>query len=347
MLTRNEEELYDLTIIGGGPAGLFAAFYAGLREMKVKIIEAQPRLGGKVHVYPEKMIWDIGGLTPTSGTQLIKQTVGQGLTFEPTVALNQVVNKLIKNDENIFELKTNKNNIHYSKAIILAIGGGIIDPKKLNIENASLYEGGNLYYNVPSILEFKGKNILISGGGSSAVDWANTIAPIAKKVILVYRGEKLKAHETDITKLYTNKVEYFAKTEIKELIGDKQQVNHVGIVNNQTNETDTIAVDAILINHGYERNQSLLENSELDVQLKDDYYIQGTTMGESNIPGLYAAGDILSYGGKLQLIAGAFQDAANAVNGVKRYIDPDAQEVAFVSSHNSLFAEKNKHYIYG
>lgn len=342
----SHEDLYDITIIGGGPAGLFASFYAGLREMKVKIIEAQPRLGGKVHVYPEKMIWDIGGLTPTSGNQLIKQTVEQGLTFEPTVELNQIVNKMTKNDEGIFEIKTNQNKTHYSRAVILAIGGGIIDPMKLNVENARLYEESNLYYNVPSVKIFKDKNIVISGGGSSAVDWANAIAPIAKQVTIVYRGEKLKAHEADITKLSTNKVAYFTHTEIKELIGENSHVNHVKVFNNQTNETTTLAVDALLVNHGYERNHSLLENSEIDVQLVDDYYVQGTSMGESNVAGLYAAGDILKFCGKLQLIAGAFQDAANAVNGAKRYLDPQAEEVAFVSSHNTLFAEKNEQYIY-
>lgn len=346
MLTRNEE-LYDLTIIGGGPAGLFASFYAGLREMKVKIIEAQSYLGGKVHVYPEKMIWDVGGLTPISGDQLIKQTVEQGLTFEPTIALNQIVNKISRNDEAIFELETNQNKTHYSKAILLAIGGGIIDPMKLDVENASLYENSNLYYNVTSIKDFKDKKILISGGGPSAVDWANEIAPIAKQVILIYRGEQLKSHEADITKLSKNRVDYFTNTEIKELLGDERHVNQVRVVNNKTNETATLSIDAILVNHGYERNQSLMKNSELDVQLEDDHFILGNPMGESNIAGLYAAGDILSYGGKLHLIAGAFQDAVNAVNCAKRYIEPEAHEMARVSSHNDLLEEKNKQYIYG
>lgn len=344
MSTRNEE-LYDLTIIGGGPAGLFAAFYAGLREMKVKIIEAQPRLGGKVHVYPEKMIWDVGGLTPVSGDQLIKQTVEQALTFKPTIELNQIVSKISKNDD-VFKVETNKNKTHYSKGILLAIGGGIIEPIKLDVENVSLYENSNLFYNVTSIKHFKDKNILISGGGPSAVDWANEIAPIAKQVTLVYRGEKLKTHEADITKLTENKVDYFTNTEIKELLGDKRQVNQVKVINNETNKTNNLSVDAILVNHGYERNDSLLKNSRLDIELVDDYFVHGTPVGESNIAGLYAAGDILRYGGKLHLIAGAFQDAANAVNSVKRYIDPEASEVALVSSHNTRLAEKNKQYIY-
>lgn len=341
------KDLYDLTIIGGGPAGLFASFYAGLREMKVKIIEAQPYLGGKVHVYPEKMIWDVGGLTPIAGNQFIKQTVEQGMTFDPTIALNQTVNKIKRNEKGIFELVTNRNKSHYSKAILLAVGGGIIDPMKLDVESASLYENSNLHYKVTSIKDFKDKKILISGGGPSAVDWANEIAPIAKQVILIYRGEQLKSHEADITKLSHNKVVYFTNTEISELLGDEDQVNHVRVVNNQTNKTTTFPVDAILVNHGYDRNQSLLKNSRLDVQLVEDYFIEGNPKGESSIAGLYAAGDILHYEGKLHLIAGAFQDAVNAVNCAKLHIEPEAHEMALVSSHNDRLEEKNKQYIYG
>ncbi|MGZ0052220.1 NAD(P)/FAD-dependent oxidoreductase [Brevibacillus gelatini] len=118
------EELYDVTIIGGGPAGLYASFYSGLREMKTKLIEYQPRLGGKVHVYPEKMIWDVGGLTPTLGEKLIEQIVQQGLTFDPTVVLGQKVERIERDETGVFVLHTSTGEQHYSKTVILAIGGG-------------------------------------------------------------------------------------------------------------------------------------------------------------------------------------------------------------------------------
>ncbi|MGP4040159.1 NAD(P)/FAD-dependent oxidoreductase [Gracilibacillus sp. D59] len=344
-MEENNKELYDVTIIGGGPAGLFAAFYAGLREMKVKVIEAQNRLGGKVHVYPQKMIWDVGGMTPVTGSELIEQMIEQGLTFNPTIELQQTITKMNKLDSDIFEIETDQQKKHYSKTVIMAVGGGVIDPIKLDVDNATQFEHSNLFYSVQSIKEFKNKTVLISGGGPSAVDWANELAPIAKRVILTYRKDELKAHEADISKLARNKVEYRTHTEITALLGDAR-INEVELLQNQLNKKECIAVDAVLVNHGYNRNHQLMKESSLQIDLKDNYFIKGNVFGESNVPGLYGAGDILTYDGKLHLIAGAFQDAANAVNAAKRYLDPEAQKVAMVSSHNARFKEKNKEYIY-
>src|SRR5699024_12399310 len=122
------EQLYDVTIIGGGPAGLFAAFYSGLREMKTKIIEYQPNLGGKVHVYPEKLIWDIGGIPPITGSKFIEQVVQQGLTFDTTVLLGEKVKSLDKNEANHFMIHTASGNTHYYISVVLAIGSGILSP---------------------------------------------------------------------------------------------------------------------------------------------------------------------------------------------------------------------------
>lgn len=341
----DNKELYDVTIIGGGPAGLFAAFYAGLREMKVKVIEAQDRLGGKVHVYPQKMIWDVGGMTPVTGSKLIEQMIEQGLTFDPTVELEQTITKMNKLDSQIFELETDQQKKHFSKTVIMAVGGGIIDPIKLDVDHASTFEDSNLFYSVQSLQDFKDKTILISGGGPSAVDWANELAPIAKKVLLIYRGDQLKGHEADVSKLTKNNVEYRTHTEITALLGD-DKIREVTLLHNQTKQTEILSVDAVLVNHGYHRNHQLMNESGLQMDLKDNYFIKGNVLGESNIPGLYGAGDILSHDGKLHLIAGAFQDAANAVNGAKHYLDPEAQKVALVSSHNDRFKEKNKQYLY-
>ncbi|NGP45639.1 NAD(P)/FAD-dependent oxidoreductase [Bacillaceae bacterium SIJ1] len=347
MIKKHDEEVYDMIIVGSGPAGLFAAFYAGLREMSVKIIESQPRLGGKVHVYPEKMIWDIGGLTPVTGQQLIEQMIEQGLTFNPTVSLSETVTQIDKNDAGVFQIETSQNNVHYAKTLMLAVGGGILDPIKLELEGADAYEHGNLYYSVKKMQAFKDKRVLISGGSGSAVDWANMLAPIAKQVTLIYRGDALKAHEADITKLGKNGVEFLTHTEIVECVGEGQHIHAATLLNSQTEETTSIAVDAVLVNHGYKRDQTLLRESQLDIDLKDGYFIQGTPNGESSIPGLYGAGDILSHEGKLNLIAGAYQDAVNAVNCAKQYLDPEANQRGLVSSHNHIFAEKNKKYLYG
>lgn len=338
------KEIFDVTVIGGGPAGLYSAFYSGLRGMKTKIIEYQPMLGGKVHVYPEKMIWDVGGLTPVPGAKLIEQMVQQGLTFNPEVLLNEKVESIARNEEGLFELHTASSGVHLSKTVIVAVGGGILNPQKLDIEGAERFEVSNLNYTVKSLQHFKGKTVIVSGGGNSAVDWANELEPVAKKVYLAYRKGELSGHEAQVDQLMNSKATCHLNTSITKLIAsdNHEVIERVELTNNETGEVSYLAVDEVIINHGYERDMSLLENSKLDIHRVDDYYIAGNASCNSSIPGLYAAGDILHFDGKLHLIAGAFQDAANAVNSAKQFIEPDAKKYAMVSSHNEVFKERNR-----
>ncbi|MBM7660137.1 thioredoxin reductase (NADPH) [Bacillus mesophilus] len=340
----NQVEYFDVTIIGGGPAGLYSAFYSGLREMKTKIIEFQPYLGGKVHIYPEKMIWDIGGLTPTPGAKLIEQIVEQGLTFSPTVVLNERITSISKDSDGMFLLKAASGTIHYSKTVIVAVGSGILKPQKLHIEGAERYEVSNLHYTVKSLKYFKDKTVIVSGGGNSAVDWANELVPVAKKVYLTHRKSELSGHEAQVTQLLNSSADVLFNTSITKLIAsdDQESIQRVELTNTETGEIDHLCVDEILINHGFEQDASLLENSELDIELRDNYYIAGNSTSETSVKGLFAVGDILKHDGKLHLIAGAFQDAANAVNKAKQYIQPDANGFAMVSSHNEVFKQRNR-----
>ncbi|OAB40115.1 NAD(P)/FAD-dependent oxidoreductase [Paenibacillus glacialis] len=340
----NSEQLYDVTIIGGGPAGLFSAFYSGLREMKTKIIEFQPFLGGKVHVYPEKMIWDIGGLIPTTGERLIEQMIQQGLTFEPEVVLGEKVTSINKDEDGNFVIQTSTNQKHLSKTVILAVGGGILNPTKLEIEGAERFEVSNLHYTVKSLARFKGKTVLISGGGNTAVDWANELEPIAKKVYLTYRKDMLKGHEAEVTRLFNSSVECLLNTSIEKLIAasDHETIEKVELLSGENGNKIQLSVDEVIINHGYERDKELTSNSGLNIEMADEYGIAGSPMSETSVPGIYAAGDILNHEGKLHLIAGAFQDAANAVNKAKQYIMPEAYGHGMVSSHNDLFKDKNR-----
>ncbi|WP_144492419.1 MULTISPECIES: NAD(P)/FAD-dependent oxidoreductase [Bacillus cereus group] len=343
----NREELFDVTVIGGGPAGLYSAFYSGLREMKTKIIEFQPQLGGKIHVYPEKMIWDVGGLLPVTGDKLIEQLVQQGLTFKPEVVLNTKVESIIRNEDGTFTLKASDGKEHYSKTVIVATGSGILKPQKLSIEGAERFEVSNLNYTVKSLKRFKDKTIIISGGGNSAVDWANELEPIAKQVYVTYRKEELSGHEAQVKQLMNSSAECFFNTSITKLIaGDNHEaIEHVELTNHETGEVSHLPIDEVIINHGYERDITLLENSELDVAIIDNFYIAGNANSESSVDGLYAAGDILKHDGKLHLIAGAFQDAGNAVNKAKQFIQPDASEYGMVSSHNEVFKKRNRELI--
>lgn len=337
-------EVFDVTIIGGGPAGLYSAFYSGLREMKTKLIEYQPQLGGKIHVYPEKMIWDVGGQMPIQGAQLIEQLVAQGLTFNPEVVLNEKIEAIDRNEDGLFKLTGSSGERHLSKTVIVAVGGGILNPRKLEIEGAERFEVSNLNYTVKSLGRFKGKTVLISGGGNSAVDWANELEPIADKVYVTYRKQELAGHEAQVKQLMNSSAECLLNTTITKLIASdgRDAIELVELTNQETGDTTLLPIDEVIINHGYERDATLLEQSGLDIEIADGYYIAGNANSESSIPGLYAAGDILQHPGKLNLIAGTFQDAANAVNKAKQFIQPDAYGMAMVSSHNEVFKERNK-----
>lgn len=312
------QELFDVTVIGGGPAGLYSAFYSGLREMKTKIIEYQPQLGGKVHVYPEKMIWDVGGHTPLPGAKLIEKLVEQGLTFSPEVVLNEKVDSITRSEEGIFELLTASGVKHLSKTVIVAVGGGILNPKRLEIEGAERYEVSNLNYTVKSLERFKGKTVVISGGGNSAVDWANELEPVAGKVYLTYRKDTLSGHEAQVKQLLESSVACILNTSISKLIAgaNHETIEHVQLENHETGEISYLEIDEVIINHGYERDTTLLQNSEVKIEIVDDYYIKGSAASESSIEGIYAAGDILNHEGKVHLIAGA--------------------------SHNEVFKERNR-----
>ncbi|GGE82883.1 NAD(P)/FAD-dependent oxidoreductase [Priestia taiwanensis] len=340
----NQKDIFDVTIIGGGPAGLYASFYSGLREMKTKIIEFQPQLGGKVHVYPEKMIWDVGGLMPTTGEKLIKQLVEQGLTFQPEVVLNEKVESIVRDEEGIFVLETSSGAQHFSKTVIIATGSGILKPQKLEIEGAERYEVSNLNYTVKSLKHFKDKVVIVSGGGNSAIDWANELEPIAKKVYLTYRKENLSGHEATVSQLMNSSVECLLQTTITKLIASENHevIEQVEVTNQETGDVSYLSIDEVIINHGYEQDTTLLDNSTLGIERLEDFYIAGSVNSESSIPGIYAAGDILKHDGKLHLIAGAFQDAANAVNKAKQFIQPDAYGYGMVSSHNDIFKERNR-----
>ncbi|MGG1396837.1 NAD(P)/FAD-dependent oxidoreductase [Bacillus salipaludis] len=343
----NQQELFDVTVIGGGPAGLYSAFYSGLREMKTKIIEFQPQLGGKLHIYPEKIVWDVGGLTPVPGETLRKQLVQQGLTFNPEVVLNEKVESIGRDEAGIFVLKTASGKMHFSKTLIVAVGSGILKPQKLEIEGAERFEVSNLNYTVKSLNHFKNKTVIISGGGNTAIDWANELVPIAKQVYLTYRKDSLSGHEAQVSQLLNSSAHCFFNTSITKLVASPQHdvIEQVYLTHQDTGEIISLEIDEVIINHGYEQDAALLDHSELSIERAEQSYIAGNATCESSVEGIYAAGDILMYEGKVNLIAGAFHDAANAVNKAKQFIQPDAPKVAMVSSHNEIFQERNREFV--
>lgn len=340
----HEEEMFDVTIIGGGPAGLYSAFYSGLRGLKTKIVEYQPKLGGKLHIYAEKMIWDVGGHAPITAGDLIKQMIEQAKTFAPEICLSEKVTEIKRNvTDECFVLETESGRMHFSKTIIVAAGGGILNPQRLEIEGAESFEVTNLNYTVPSLSHYAGKTVLVSGAGNSAIDWANELERIAANVYVVCRKDCLSCHEANAEQLLESSATCFFNTSIERFIASDagDRIQEVELLNKGTGDVFSVPVDEVLVNHGFDRDVSLLENSPLHIELEEKG-IKATALGASSVPGLYAAGDVLRHEGKLHLIAGAFQDAANAVNQAKLFVDPEATRTGRVSSHNEEFKERNR-----
>ena len=338
------EEIYEVTIIGGGPAGLFSAFYSGLRELKTKVIEYHPYLGGKMNIYPEKMIWDIGGVPPQPAGKVIEHLVAQAEFFKPTIVTGEKIISLTKEDD-LFVLGAESGAKHYSKTVIMAIGYGLLDPVKLTIEGAEKFEVTNLLYTVTDPASLKGKRVLISGGGNAAVDWANLLEPIAAEVHLSYRKEELKGHEAEVSKLLNSNVRYHKQHEIESLIADPANsalIERVVLKETQSGETQEIQVDAVVINHGFESGKAIFDQNTVGLKQIDGYYIGTNPKNATEIPGIFAAGDAVYHEGKLHLIAGAFHDACNAVNQAKVYLEPTAYASGMVSSHNDAFASENE-----
>ncbi|UXR86797.1 NAD(P)/FAD-dependent oxidoreductase [Staphylococcus felis] len=334
----------DITIIGGGPAGLFASFYAGLRGMNVRIIDVQDKLGGKMNVYPEKIIWDIGGVGPKPCYKVIEDIIEQGLHFNPEVCLEERVIDIKKVKEHHFKIKTENGNVYESKVVIIAIGGGIVKPKKLDIKGASKYSLSNLHYTVQSLKRFKDKKVLISGSGNTALDWARDLSDYAEKVTLVYRKDEIRGYEAMKKILKELNVEKISNTFIKQLIGDKEDkiIEKVILENLDTGKLKEKIIDDVIVSHGFDRESTLLNESSAKIEMFDTYRIKGFGDTSTSISGIFACGDVIHHGAKAHLIASAFSDAANAVNLSKQYIEPDARKEGFVSSHNSIFTESNK-----
>jgi ferredoxin/flavodoxin---NADP+ reductase len=318
------EEVYDLTIIGAGPSGLFATFYAGLRQMKTKVIDALEEPGGQVAVlYPEKYIFDVPGYSKILAKDLVKNLVEQAFQYNPTIVLGERVTSLHRSN-GVFELTTDRGTRHLSKAVLVAAGVGAFSPNRLEAKGAADYEGKGVYYFVKDKSVFRGKNLLIVGGGDSAVDWALNIKDIAKKITLVHRRDVFRAHELSVAELMRSTVDVKLFYEVKSVSGDGAKVTQVVIFDNRSKVETTLDVDAILVNIGFRADLGPIKDWGLQI---DGREIRANGKMETNIPGVFVAGDIAGPldGVKLNLIATGYAQAALAVNVAKAFVDPNSK----------------------
>ncbi|WP_088104801.1 NAD(P)/FAD-dependent oxidoreductase [Halalkalibacter urbisdiaboli] len=315
-------EVFDITIIGGGPVGMFASFYAGIRKATVKIIESLPQLGGQLSaLYPEKYIYDIAGFPKVRAQELIDNLQKQINLFKEQTELcfGEEVQQIEKVN-GIFVIHT-ETGIHLSKSIIITGGNGSFQPRTLPIEVTKTLEATNVHYFIKDLNQFSNRKVVIFGGGDSAVDWALMLEPIAEKVTLVHRREKFRAHEHSVSLLEKSKVEILTPFVPVKLEG-QNTLEKVILKNAKGDNKKEIEADDVVVNYGFVSSLGPIKGWDLDIEGNS---IVVNSKQETNIEGIYAAGDICTYDGKIKLIATGFGEAATAVSNAKVYIEPTAK----------------------
>lgn len=330
-----DPEISDIVIIGAGPTGLFAAYYAGFREMKTRILDALPEAGGQLQVlYPEKFIYDVPGYPQVLARDLALELLTQAMRYNPSLLLGVRAQDVKRNQDGTYTLTTDKDS-YITKSILITAGVGSFSPNKLNIQNQEKFEGKGIYYFVKQKDFFKDKKLVIVGGGDSAVDWALNLKDVTHSILLIHRRDQFRAHEQSVKELYSSPgITVRTYTELKSVDGDEASIKSAVIFDNRTMKEENIEVDCILINIGFKANLGPIATWGLEMENRA---IKVNGKMETNLPGVFAAGDIASPvdSVKLNLIVTGFAQAAIAVNIAKKYIDPKAQLFPGHSSEKS------------
>jgi thioredoxin reductase (NADPH) len=326
-------DVYDITVIGGGPSGLFALFYAGMRGARAKVIDVLPELGGQLYaLYPEKYIYDMPGFPAIVAQDLVKGCVEQAFQWPHAKCLEERVSDIQRLDDGSFKIATDKAD-HYTKAIVVTTGIGAFRPRKLAAPSAEQFEGLGLQYYARSFDEFAGKRVVIVGGGDSAVDYALALLPRAQEVIIVHRSA-FRAHASTVEKLRAsaaiiNQPDY----EIEAVRGDGR-VEEVTIVNKKTKESIDCPCDSILCALGFVSDLGAVK--EWGIEVEGNGIVVDTATQQTSVKGIYAAGDVVSHEGKLKLITCGTSEAAIAVNQAMHYINPSDKVHPVHSSNLTL-----------
>ncbi|KIL42619.1 NAD(P)/FAD-dependent oxidoreductase [Jeotgalibacillus soli] len=319
---KEDTQIYDITVIGGGPVGMFTAFYGGMRQASVKIIESLPQLGGQLStLYPDKYIYDVAGFPKIRAQELVDNLEKQMSRFDTTISLDQEVVGVEKLADQTFTITTDKE-IHHTRTIIITAGNGAFQARKLELDGLTEFEDKNLHYFVPNLQAFAGKNVVLCGGGDSAVDWALMLEPIAKSVTLVHRRDKFRAHEHSVEQLMNSSVKIktpYTPVGYKAVEG---MLTELVLQKGREEDTESIEFDDLLVNYGFVSSLGPIKNWNLEIE-KNSIVVNSRM--ETNIPGIYAAGDICTYDGKVKLIASGFGEAPTAVNNAKASLDPKAR----------------------
>ncbi|MGQ0647071.1 MAG: NAD(P)/FAD-dependent oxidoreductase [Gemmatimonadaceae bacterium] len=334
-------ELVDITIIGGGPTGLFARFYAGMRGVSSQIVDALPELGGQLTaLYPEKFIFDVAGYTKVLAKDLVKALVEQSKQFGAGEHLNQEVTGLEAEDGG-FVLVTDKGRFP-TRSIVIAAGIGAFSPRRLPQAGAAPWYGRGIHDVVTNPEDYRGKRVVIIGGGDSAFDWTQQLIGRAQRVSLVHRSDRFRAHGATVIDVQravaAGDADLFTFHELQDVIGAGDRLTGVVLRETKTKAPREVICDVVLPMLGYVSDLGELVNWGLRLE-KDEIVV--TSQMETGRPGVYAAGDVTTYPGKLKLIATGFGEAATAVNQAVHWIYPEKKVAPGHSSNMAIFGQKD------
>ncbi|MBR7798900.1 NAD(P)/FAD-dependent oxidoreductase [Undibacterium fentianense] len=315
----------DAVIVGAGPVGLFQVFELGLLEIKAHVIDSLPVVGGQcVELYPDKPIYDIPAVPVCTGQELTDNLLKQIEPFEPTFHLNQEVTLVQRRPDGRFDLETSLGNKFITKTIFIAAGVGSFQPRTLKVEGIEAFEGSQVFYRVKDPSRFEGRNLVICGGGDSALDWALNLAGKAESVILLHRRDDFRAAPASVAKMKEMCDNYEMQLIIGQVTGIETKDDKLAEikVTGADGVTRRLPLDDLLVFFGLSPKLGPIAEWGLEIERKQ-LKVMDTEKFETNVPGIFAVGDINTYPGKKKLILSGFHEAALAAFGAAPYIFPE------------------------
>ena len=328
----------DVLIIGAGPCGLFAVFELGLLDMKVHLVDILDKLGGQcAELYPEKPIYDIPGIPMVTGQGLTDALMEQIKPFSPTFHLNEMVETIEKIGDPLFRVTTDAGQVFETKVVVISAGGGSFQPKRPPVPGIEAYEGTSVFYAVRKMEQFRGKDLLIVGGGDSALDWVLNLQPIARRVTLLHRRDDFRAapHSVDQMRALVAAGKMDLKLgQVTGLEGENGVLSGA-LVKGNDNEIFKVECNTMLPFFGLTMKLGPVAN--WGVKLENNLVPVDTEAFETSVPGIFAIGDINTYPGKLKLILSGFHEGALMAQKASRYVFPDKRVVfQYTTSSSSL-----------
>lgn len=316
----------DVVIVGAGPVGLFQVFELGLLGIKAHVIDALPQSGGQcIELYPDKPIYDIPAVPVCTGKELTENLMQQIAPFHPEFHLDQEVSQVSKIDEQHFEVVTSKGTRLRARAVVVAAGLGAFAPRKVPVPGADAYEGKQIHYSVKNPEQFRDRDLLILGGGDSALDWALALQPTARSVVLIHRSNEFRAAPASVAKMHAlcdAQQMQFVVGNVTGMVIDGEQLRGVTVVGGDA-VTRSIEFDHLLAFYGL--SPKLGPIAQWGLGIDKSQIIVDTERFETNVPGIYAVGDINVYPGKKKLILCGFHEAALAAFAIKARMNPGAK----------------------